>query len=73
MIGEFLQAELHSSRFRAGSIKALEMLGLKATLIEKPDYSNTKENEQRKQVLGLTRGWPDKWLFTNFPLDCKWQ
>ncbi|HEY4963362.1 MAG TPA: hypothetical protein VIH90_01565 [Candidatus Saccharimonadales bacterium] len=72
VIGVFLSAELHSSRFRAGSLKALKMLGYDETLIEKPDYSNYKDNKKRAKVLGLCRGWPDEGLFTNFPNNTNW-
>lgn len=72
MIGAFLQAELDSSRFRAGSQKALQMLNLPTSLITNPDYSKPDQNQERSQVLGLTRGWPNQWLFTNFPTDVEW-
>ncbi len=72
MIGEFLKAELHSSRFREGSLKALSMLGYDENLIENPDYTASNQNQKRANVLGLCRGWPDKELFTNFPSDIAW-
>jgi hypothetical protein len=72
MIGEFLKAELHSSRFREGTLKALKMLGLTESVIENPDYENKKHNEQRAKILHLTRGWPDEWLFTGFPANTMW-
>lgn len=72
MVGEFLQAELHSSRFRRGSLKALHKLGYNERIINEPDYINGSENTKRGKVLGLCRGWPDKYLFTNFPDDTKW-
>jgi hypothetical protein len=72
MVGEFLKAELHSSRFRAGSLKALTMLGYDDSLLENPDYDNTDQNEKRAKVLGLCRGWPDTELFSNFPGDTQW-
>ena len=72
MIGEFLKAELHSSRFREGSLKALRMLGYTEELLGKPSYDDAIQNTKRAQVLGLCRGWPDAELFTNFPKDTKW-
>lgn len=72
MIGEFLKAELYSSRFRKGSLKALQMLGYEEDLLDNPDYANADQNTQRAKVLGLTRGWPDEWLFTNFPKNVEW-
>lgn len=72
MIAEFLKAELHSSRFREGSHKALEMCGYKEELLEYPNYKNSRENEKRAEVLGLCRGWPDKELFTKFPSNTQW-
>ena len=72
MIGEFLRSELHSSRFRAGSLKALSILGYSQDLLDHPDYNDSRQNEQRAQVLGLCRGWPDKELFSLFPKDTDW-
>lgn len=72
MIGEFLKAELHSSRFRRGSLKALKMLGYSESLLENPNYSEATQNERRAKVIGLCRGWPDTGLFTNFPSDTQW-
>lgn len=72
MIAEFLKAELHSSRFREGSLKALKMLGYNESLIEYPDYNSSEDNEKRAKVLGLCRGWPDTNLFTGFPKDIDW-
>jgi hypothetical protein len=72
MIGEFLKAELHSSRFRAGSLRALTMLGYNEELIESPQYNDASQNKKRVEVLGLCRGWPNTDLFTNFPSDSQW-
>jgi hypothetical protein len=72
MIAEFLKAELHSSRFRRGSLKALEMCGYKEDLLEHPDCNDSQQNDKRAKVLGLCRGWPDKGLFTNFPTNTQW-
>jgi hypothetical protein len=72
MVGIFLSAELHSSRFRAGSLKALDMLGFKADLIEQPDYNDADQNKKRAATLGLCRGWPNRDLFTSFPANTKW-
>lgn len=72
MISEFLLGELNSSRFRKGSLRALEMLNYNKRIIEKPDLSNEAENKKREELLGLCRGWPDKGLFSNFPTDTQW-
>lgn len=72
MIAEFLKAELDSSRFREGSLKALDMLGCDKSLLENPDFTDIAENQKRSKVLGLTRGWPNEWLFTGFPEDTTW-
>lgn len=72
MIGEFLRAELHTSRFRNGSLRALSMLGQDGDLVENPNYANNEQNNLREGMLGLCRGWPNKELFTNFPTDTRW-
>lgn len=72
MIAEFLKAELHSSRFREGSLKALSILGFGEELLENPDIEDPDQNKKRERVLGLCRGWPNKELFTKFPEDTRW-
>lgn len=72
MIGEFLKAELHSSRFRSGSLKALAELDYDENIIENPDYNSDSENTKRERILGLCRGWPSENLFINFPRNVKW-
>ena len=72
MIAEFLKAELHSSRFREGSLKALRMCGYEEVLLEHPDCNNPIQNKKRAEVLNLCRGWPDTDLFMNFPSDTMW-
>ena len=72
MIGQFLKAELHSSRFREGSLRALTTLDFDESLLERTDYDNIKHNQQRLKVFSLTRGWPDKFLFLSFPADTVW-
>lgn len=72
MVGEFLKAELEYSRFKNGSLKALKMLGYNEEIISHPDYSSSEENKKRAKVLGLTRGWPDQWLFDSFPENTRW-
>jgi hypothetical protein len=72
MIGEFLKAELYSSRFSKGSYRALEKLGYKPDIINRPNYSSAIQNNKRSKTLGLTRGWPNEWLFTRFPNDIAW-
>ncbi len=46
MVGEFLKAELHSSRFRAGSLRALTMLGYNEDVIENPHYDDANQNKK---------------------------
>lgn len=72
VIQSFLAAELNSSRFSEGSEKALTMLHLPKSLITKPDLSDLAQNHQRAKILNLTRGWPNQWLFSNFPSNTKW-
>lgn len=72
MIGEFLKAELHSSRFRKGSLDALGKLGYEENIIDNPNYYLESENEKRERVLGLCRGWPNEYLFTFFPHNTVW-
>ena len=72
MIFHFLKAELNSSRFREGSLKAMKTLKLNESLLDVEDFDNTQHNQQRSELLHLTRGWPNEFLFTNFPKDTDW-
>ena len=72
MMHSFLLAEYESSRFAEGTQKALAMLGYSEDLIIHPTLKSHNENIKRAKILGLTRGWPDKYLFTNFPNNTKW-
>ncbi|MGI9027325.1 MAG: hypothetical protein ACR2FM_00565 [Candidatus Saccharimonadales bacterium] len=72
MIWNFLKAEFESSRFRKGSLRALEMLKVSKQIIDSPDFTDEEENKQRAAVLHLTRGWPNEELFTNFPANTTW-
>ena len=72
VVWNFLAAELKSSRFAAGSEKALKMLDLPKTLITRPDFKSVEQNQQRARILHLTRGWPNEELFTNFPNTLRW-
>ncbi len=72
MIISFLSAEYASSRFAEGTQKALAMLGYSDDLIIQPNLKSHNENIKRAKILGLTRGWPDKYLFTSFPKNTKW-
>lgn len=48
------------------------MLGYSDKIILRPKLDSDSENIKRAKILGLTRGWPDEYLFTNFPQNTKW-
>jgi hypothetical protein len=71
VIAEFLLAEIDSPRFRDGIIAAL---GSHAeSVITNPDVDREDENQIRREILGLTRGYGcNQDLFERFPDDVQW-
>lgn len=73
MILVYLQEEIESERFSDDIIKVLETLGLHKDIICKGNIENSIENEQRKKILSLFRGYPDKEIFENYPKMARWE
>jgi len=73
MILTFLQEEIQSERFKADIYKALQTTKIDASIITSGDLSNKSQNELRKKILGLFRGYPDKEIFENFPKIQRWE
>ena len=72
MIAEFLRGEWESSAFAwrvRGSVAARDFA---VSLVLSPDTSNAEENAARELVLRDARGWPDEFLFANFPRRVTW-
>ena len=64
----FLTGELESERFNIKLKKTLKDLKTTEQIITKPNLSNKKENDLRKEVLGEFRGYnKNLGLFENFP------
>jgi hypothetical protein len=70
VIAVFLKAELSSSRF-ANRYPRLTKKQL--AMIDEPNLRSKTENSYRMRLLGRTRGYPDKRIFTNFPKDVMWK
>lgn len=69
---EFLKGELASARFGDDVRKALTEAGQSESLITKSDLSDREQNLLRRKVLGICRGYPDREIFENYPMDIKW-
>ena len=64
----FLTGELQSKRFNIQLKKTLKDLRATEQIITKPNLNNQKENDLRKEILGIFRGYNKNLdLFENFP------
>lgn len=72
MILEFLKGEITSVRFGEDVKNALEKAGADESLVFGGDLSDRIQNELRRKVLGICRGYPDREIFENYPQDVEW-
>lgn len=73
IVAEFLKAEYTSEIFGDRLRQALEKFNADGKLITEPDLMNTADNELRKKILGMHRGYGnDEKLFSGFPEDIVW-
>ncbi len=73
IILEYLKGEINSERFRSQIIEVLGHLKVSIDIIEKADLKDRDENERRKDILRLFRGYgSNTHLFENFPIISKW-
>jgi hypothetical protein len=70
----FVKAEIDSPLY--GPIYQTQLLNLSASresLIDNADLSDQPQNDLRKTLLRGARGYPDQFLFNNFPRDTVWR
>ncbi len=73
MISVFLKGEIGSPWFKS-IYNQLELDKKNRKIIDEPDVLNTEENNYRKFLLQVSRGYGvDKMLFENFPKDVHWK
>lgn len=73
MIALFLQEELESKRFSKDLLRVINDLNIPPEIISKYDLSNIADNNVRKLILKLYRGYGDnKEIFNNFPTNIEW-
>lgn len=72
MIAEFLRAEWDSSAFAWRVRGPIASRNLPESIVLDPDITNTTENAERETVLRDARGWPDAFLFAEFPRAVEW-
>lgn len=74
MIATFVRGEYDSARFGADYKVLLAGSGFDRTIIDQPDVSDARQNKVRRLMLRTVRGYPDRYLFTGFPVDkVKWR
>ncbi len=72
MILNFLQAEINSKRYNDKLIKVLKELNISDEVIKNGLYTK-KQNQERKLIMKLYRGYPNEELFENFPQIRNWE
>jgi hypothetical protein len=72
MIALFLNGELKSARWADKIEKIIEKENINKNIIENPNLNNNDENNLRKLVLRIFRGYNNKELFENFPKKIDW-
>ena len=72
MILEFLKGEYNSVRFNKKLVDVLDKLNLNSKIIEEGKLE-LDENNVRKEIMKLFRGYPDSELFNNFPRNITWK
>jgi hypothetical protein len=74
MIATFVRGEYDSARFGANYRVLLAGSRFDRSIIDKPDISDARQNKIRRRMLQIVRGYPDRLLFTDFPVDkVKWR
>lgn len=73
-IATFLKYEITSKRFGERITKQLNIDNKDTYIITNPDLNNTKDNEYRKTMLGICRGYNKNLdIFEGFPQDIVWK
>lgn len=72
MILEFLKGELSSDRFNNKLISVLDDLDISKDIILNGKFT-LEENNLRKRIMSVYRGYPDKELFNKFPRNISWK
>ena len=73
MIYEFLKMEMASERYTEKINSALKQFNLSESILQNGNISSEEENNHRKNVLGIFRGYnKNSGLFENFPSEIKW-
>lgn len=73
MLLEFLKGELTSERFSKNIQNVLDKLNLNSDIIFNGDISSNNQNQLRKKIMKLFRGYPNVDLFERFPKNIEWK
>jgi hypothetical protein len=73
MILVFLQGEIKSERFHSQIVSVLDEIKLSTDIIEHADLNKDEENQKRKEILRIFRGYGSNMhLFENYPKVIRW-
>lgn len=73
MILEFLKGEFLSKRFNKRLQDAIDKLNLTSDIIVNGDIMSQEQNQLRKMIMKIFRGYPNEELFENFPRKVEWK
>lgn len=74
MIAVFLKGEVDSPQFGTVINDQLKKSGKNRKIIDEPDFLSIEENNDRKSLLQISRGYErNVLLFENFPEDIQWK
>ncbi len=73
VILEFLRGEFVSERFNEELQSAIYQLHLNADIIIKGNVKSPEENQLRRKLMKIYRGYPDEGLFERFPNNIEWK
>lgn len=73
MILEFLKGEYISERFNKKLQCAIDKINLSSDIIVNGNTMSNEQNQLRKKIMKIFRGYPDEALFKGFPKNIKWK
>lgn len=73
MILEFLKGEFISKRFNEKLQDVIDKLNINQDIIINGNVKSVEENQLRKKIMKMFRGYPDEELFEMFPKNIEWK
>jgi len=72
MVSIFLKGEIDSPRFGPKIKREFLRSNQNRSIVDAPDFGSSEDCIYRRNLLGATRGYPDREIFENFPTDVIW-